>query len=151
MKHFTSYLLVALFTISFSFSASAFELRYNQLDAVRIEQQLDQAMHSQKKGKKLGWKKRLALKLAKKKLKKAAKKSADAPKTVKEGGNRSFVVTVLLSFFFGLLGIHRFYLGYPLIGIVQLFTLGGFGLWAFIDFILILFQVIKPKGGEYDD
>ncbi|MGH9842984.1 MAG: TM2 domain-containing protein [Blastocatellia bacterium] len=55
----------------------------------------------------------------------------------------------LLAFFLGVLGIHRFYLGYNGIGIVQLLLLvGGFltcgitsiaaGLWAFIDFILIL-------------
>lgn len=55
----------------------------------------------------------------------------------------------LLAFFLGGLGIHRFYLGHAGIGIAQLLLLlGGFltcgvtsiaaGLWAFIDFILIL-------------
>ena len=40
---------------------------------------------------------------------------------------KSYVVTLLLSFFLGFLGIHRFYTGYIVIGIVQLLTLGGCG------------------------
>jgi hypothetical protein len=62
---------------------------------------------------------------------------------------KSQIVAFLLCFFFGLLGIHRFYLGYVGIGLIQLFTLGGFGIWAFIDLIMIAFGALKPKGGEY--
>ncbi len=35
------------------------------------------------------------------------------------------------------------------IGIIKLITLGGFGVWALIDFILILAKVVKPKNGIY--
>lgn len=37
----------------------------------------------------------------------------------------------------GLCGIQRFYTGNFIMGILMLFTLGGFGLWAIIDLFLI--------------
>ena len=60
-----------------------------------------------------------------------------------------WMIALLLCAFLGGLGIHRFYLGYTGIGILQLLTGGGFGIWAFIDFFLILFRVLQPKGGAY--
>jgi TM2 domain-containing membrane protein YozV len=51
--------------------------------------------------------------------------------------NKGFVPMLLLCFFFGYLGIHRFYAGKPLTGILMLITLGGFGIWTVIDFIMI--------------
>lgn len=65
------------------------------------------------------------------------------------GGGKSQLVAFLLCFFLGLLGVHRFYLGYVGIGLIQLFTLGGFGIWALIDLFLIAFGVLKPKNGDY--
>ncbi|MFM8353953.1 MAG: NINE protein [Gammaproteobacteria bacterium] len=44
----------------------------------------------------------------------------------------------LLCFFFGLLGIHRFYVGKVGTGILQIVTLGGLGIWVLIDFIMII-------------
>ena len=44
----------------------------------------------------------------------------------------------LLCFFLGAFGVHRFYVGKIGTGILQLVTLGGLGIWALIDFILIL-------------
>ncbi len=87
--------------------------------------------------------KRLAKKRAKA-LKKAQK--ADAPK---EG--KSWVAALLLSFFLGVLGIHRFYLGYTGIGILMLLTGGVFGILALIDFIRIIVRSLKPKDGDYTD
>ena len=38
---------------------------------------------------------------------------------------KSKLTAILLWFFLGSLGIHRFYLGYTLIGVIQLLTFGG--------------------------
>ena len=57
---------------------------------------------------------------------------------------------ILLSFFLGGLGVDRFYLGYPLLGVLKLITLGGLGIWAIIDFVLIVTGKLKPKDGEYE-
>ncbi len=58
------------------------------------------------------------------------------------------LVAALLAFFLGGLGVHRFYLGYTTIGILQILTLGGCGLWALIDFILILTGSLKDSNGN---
>lgn len=65
-------------------------------------------------------------------------------------GSKSQVVALLLCFFVGILGIHRFYLGYIWQGVVQLLTLGGFGIWTLIDFIRIIIGDLQPKNGSYD-
>lgn len=48
------------------------------------------------------------------------------------------IVAILLCFFFGGLGVHRFYLGKIGTGILMLITLGGLGIWALIDFIILI-------------
>ncbi len=66
------------------------------------------------------------------------------------GGNcKSWIACVLLCFFLGGLGIHRFYMGYTWQGIVQLITGGGCGIWALIDFTRILMKSLKPNNGDY--
>lgn len=42
-------------------------------------------------------------------------------------------VAYLLWLFLGLFGVHRFYLGHVGVGIAQLLTAGGFGVWWIID------------------
>ncbi len=67
----------------------------------------------------------------------------------KEGG-KSQLVALLLCFFVGYLGIHRFYLGYTTEGIIQLLTGGGCGIWALIDLIRIITGDLKPKSEGYE-
>jgi predicted RNA-binding Zn-ribbon protein involved in translation (DUF1610 family) len=54
----------------------------------------------------------------------------------------------ILCFFFGIFGVHRFYVGKVGTGILQLFTLGGFGIWAFIDFIMIVVGSFRDSDGN---
>ena len=67
------------------------------------------------------------------------------------GGDKSWIAALLLCIFLGSLGIHRFYLGYTVIGIIQLLTLGGCGIWTFIDLIRIIIKDLKPKNGNYKE
>ena len=61
---------------------------------------------------------------------------------------KSKTVAAILCWFLGVLGIHRFYLGYTLLGIIQILTLGGLGIWALIDFIRILTGSLKDSDGN---
>lgn len=54
-----------------------------------------------------------------------------------ETSPKEWIAALLLCFFLGGLGVHRFYVGKVGTGILQLITLGGCGIWALIDFILI--------------
>lgn len=54
----------------------------------------------------------------------------------------------LLCFFFGVFGVHRFYVGKVGTGILQLVTLGGLGIWALIDFIMIIVGAFTDKQGN---
>lgn len=60
---------------------------------------------------------------------------------------REWITTILISFFLGGLGIDRFYLGYTGMGIGKLLTLGGCGIWALIDFILIAMRSVDDADG----
>jgi len=61
---------------------------------------------------------------------------------------KSVVVALILCFFLGALGVHRFYVGKIGTGILQLLTLGGLGIWAFIDMIFIACGKFKDKNGD---
>jgi TM2 domain-containing membrane protein YozV len=50
-----------------------------------------------------------------------------------------------LCFFLGYLGVHRFYVGKVGTGILQLFTVGGFGISALIDFVTIVTGGFRDK------
>lgn len=47
--------------------------------------------------------------------------------------------------FIGLCGIHRIYLGRIGTGILQLITLGGFGIWQLIDLFLIPEMLVQKE------
>lgn len=60
---------------------------------------------------------------------------------------KSFVVTWLLSLFLGIFGIDRFYLGKIGTGVLKLVTLGGLGIWALVDLIIVLTGAARDKRG----
>jgi hypothetical protein len=62
--------------------------------------------------------------------------------------DKEWLVAVILSLVVGWLGIDRFYLGYIGLGILKLVTLGGFGIWAIIDLILIVIGNMTDSQGR---
>ena len=60
---------------------------------------------------------------------------------------KGFVAAILLCFFLGTFGVHRFYVGKIGTGILMLLTLGGFGIWTLIDFILIVTSSFRDGNG----
>lgn len=61
---------------------------------------------------------------------------------------KDWLTTLLLCFFLGALGVHSFYAGKTAIGVIQLITLGGCGIWALIDFIMIICGSYKDGEGK---
>ena len=60
---------------------------------------------------------------------------------------KSYIVMILLCFFLGGLGIHRFYVGKIGTGILTIITFGGLGIWTLIDLIMIIVGKFKDKEG----
>ena len=54
------------------------------------------------------------------------------------GREKNPVLALVLSLFVGMLGIDRFYTGNVVLGLLKLFTLGGFYIWTIIDWFLIM-------------
>jgi TM2 domain-containing membrane protein YozV len=61
---------------------------------------------------------------------------------------KDWLVTLLLCLFLGGLGVHRFYVGKTGTGIAMIFTLGGCGIWALIDLIMIITGSFKDAQGQ---
>ena len=62
--------------------------------------------------------------------------------------DKSFVATWLLAWLLGGLGADRFYLGKIGTAVLKLLTLGGLGIWALIDLILVLAGSQRDKEGR---
>jgi len=59
-----------------------------------------------------------------------------------------WLTTLLLCFFLGGLGIHSFYTKKTGIGVAQLLTLGGCGIWALVDLIMIITEGYRDGNGN---
>jgi hypothetical protein len=62
--------------------------------------------------------------------------------------DKEWVTAIILSVVLGSLGIDRFYLGYTGLGIAKLLTLGGCGIWALIDLVLIAMRNVPDAQGK---
>ena len=62
--------------------------------------------------------------------------------------SKDWLATFLLCWFLGVFGAHRFYVGKTGSAIAMILTLGGLGIWNFIDWIVILCGEFKDKDGR---
>jgi hypothetical protein len=62
--------------------------------------------------------------------------------------DKSMTTAVVLGLLVGQFGIDRFYLGYTGLGILKLLTLGGCGIWALIDVVLIALRKVPDSTGR---
>lgn len=64
-----------------------------------------------------------------------------------EQSPKSWLAALLLCFFLGGIGVHRFYVGKVGTGILMILTLGGLGIWTLVDFVMIIVGSFKDSQG----
>ncbi|MCI4625162.1 MAG: TM2 domain-containing protein [Candidatus Magnetoovum sp. WYHC-5] len=57
----------------------------------------------------------------------------------------SRLIALFFCMFFGWAGLHRFYVKKIGTGFLMFFTMGGFGMWYFLDIFLITIGVFKDR------
>ncbi|MDQ7009395.1 MAG: TM2 domain-containing protein [Candidatus Gracilibacteria bacterium] len=67
--------------------------------------------------------------------------------TAEKKFNQDWIMTMVLWFLLGMLGIHRFYNGKIITGILMILTLGGLGIWWLIDGIFLIMGKFTKKDG----
>ncbi|HSW58274.1 MAG TPA: NINE protein [Dehalococcoidales bacterium] len=73
---------------------------------------------------------------------------AESPVSVSPKSRTTVSVLAICPGWLGIAGIHRFYLGRKLSGIIMLLTLGGLGIWSLVDFLITLMGKMKDKDGK---
>lgn len=68
--------------------------------------------------------------------------------SVRENSDLNIFLMLVLAFLLGVFGAHRFYAGRYVSAIIQVLTLGGLGIWALVDFIIIAFGEFKDNKGH---
>ena len=61
---------------------------------------------------------------------------------------RHFLAAFFISFFWGVFGADRMYMGYWGLGILKLVTVGGFGIWVIVDLFLVMGGYMRDKQGR---
>ena len=65
-----------------------------------------------------------------------------------ETSDKSFFLLLVLCFLLGVFGAHRFYCGKVRSGIFMIITIGGLGIWALADFIIVCFGEFTDAEGK---
>ena len=67
---------------------------------------------------------------------------------IEEISPKSRLAVALFAWFLGVFGVHRFYLGKIGTGIAMILTMGGLGIWAIIDNVLIVVGSLNDSDGK---
>ena len=62
--------------------------------------------------------------------------------------DKNFFLVATLCFLLGVFGVHRFYCGKIMSGVLMPFTIGGLGIWALVDFIIVCFGEFTDSQGR---
>ena len=62
--------------------------------------------------------------------------------------DKNWLITLILAWFAGYLGLHHFYVGRIAKGVVYIFTLGFLGIGVIVDLILIVTKKFRDREGR---
>ncbi len=75
-----------------------------------------------------------------------------SPKPIESSSEKAegkdWIITLILCWLLGTFGIHRFYTGHIGIGVIQLLTFGGCGIWTLVDLVMIVTSKFKDSDGN---